>query len=253
VLHGRADLISVLVAHGADVRRAHSVDGRGPLHEACIKGFASLIDPLLAAGADPGQRDRFGQTPLDLALAYKNANVVAVLLRTEKRLPASEEAAESAMESASLRGQTEIARLLIDAGLDIHQPTAKGSTYLHDAALKGQRKMVQLLLDKGAAVDALDESGATPLHDAALSGSAEVIALLLDRGANVDSREKQSGATALMLAASLGRTDAVRVLLTRGASGALKDRAGHTALDRAKESDDQATIKLLETPPAASS
>jgi len=211
------------------------------------------IDPLLAAGADPGQRDRFGQTPLDLALAYKNVSVVAALLRIGKRLPASEEAAEGAMQSASLRGQTEIARLLIDAGFDIHQPIAKGSTYLHDAALKGQRKMVQLLLNKGAAVDAFDESGATPLHNAALNGSADVIALLLDHGAKIDLREEQSGATALMLAASLGRTDAVRLLLTRGASGALKDRAGHTALDRAKESDDQATIKLLETSHAASS
>ncbi len=80
------------------------------------------------------ERDRSGQTPLDLALAYKNANVVAALLHLPGHLDAAEEPAEEAMESATLRGRTEIARMLIEGGFDITKPTRAGSTYLHDAA-----------------------------------------------------------------------------------------------------------------------
>jgi ankyrin repeat protein len=137
--------------------------------------------------------------------------------------------------------------ILIQGGFDINKPTSAGSTYLHDAALKGQRKMAQLLLDRGAHVNALNLSGGTPLHDAALGGSTDVIDLLLNRGAKVDVKERESAATPLMLAASVGQADAVAVLLERGANPALRDRAGHTALDRAKQSSDERTVKLLET------
>lgn len=245
VLHGQAAVVSLLIAHGADVKRVHPVGGRGPLHEACIKGFANLVQPLIDAGADPIERDRSGQTPLDLALAYKNAKIVAALLHLPQK--DAEDAAEQAMESATLRGRTEIARMLIDSGFDISKPTAAGSTYLHDAALKGQKSVVQLLLERGAPVDALDQSGATALHNAALGGNADVIVILLDRGARIDAQDRESGATPLMLAASLGRAGAVALLLRRGANPALRDRAGHTALDRARETEEDDTVKLLET------
>jgi ankyrin repeat protein len=49
-----------------------------------------------------------------------------------------------------------------------------------------------------------------------------------------------------MIAASLGRSSAVALLLHRGANPNLKDRFGHTALDRARQIDDDATIRLLE-------
>ena len=139
VLHGQGDAVRLLLAHGADARRVHSESGRGPLHEASIKGFAALAQPLVDAGAGLAQKDRSGQTPLDLALAYKNGPMVAALLRLGSRLDNSAAAGE-AMEMATLRGRTEIARLLIDNGFDVNQPTRAGSTYLNDAALKGQGK-----------------------------------------------------------------------------------------------------------------
>lgn len=245
VMHGHLEVVNLLIAHGADAKRTHSLDGRGTLHEAAIEGFALLVQLLIRAGADPLARDRSGQTPLDLALAYKNGNVVAALLKTTVRAKELQQVAADAMESATMRGQTEIARVLIDSGFDITEPTAAGSTYLHDAALKGQKKMVELLLEHGARVDSLNRTGGTPLHDAALGGSPDVIAVLLDHGAAIDARDKEEEATPLMLAASLGRSKAVELLLARGANPALRDRSGHTALDRARETDDETTQKLL--------
>ena len=235
----------LLLRHGADPGRVHPLDGRGALHEACIKGFANLIEPLIAAGADPVQADRFGLTPLDLALDYKNGNVVSTLLRLAGANVKLKAAAEAAMESATLRGQTEIAKLLIQSGLAINKPTAGGSTYLNDAALKGKKDLVRLLLDRGADVNARDEKGSAPLDNAALGGDPEVIGILLERGARIDSRDTDSQATALMIAASLGRSAAIAVLLQRGANPSLRDRLGRSALDRAKQTGDTATIRLL--------
>jgi uncharacterized protein len=247
VLHDRLQVASLLIAGGADVNRVHPLDARGALHEACVKGFTNLIALLVEAGADPTRPDRFGQTPLDLALAYKNGNTVAALLHLPVHRTEIEAAAEQAMESAISRGRTEIARTLIESGFEIEKPTSAGSTYLHDAALKSQKKMVQLLLDRGAHVNTLNRNGATPLQDAALGGNPEVIGLLLDRGAHIDATDEKSGATPLMLAAALARTQAVALLLARGANPTIKDHQGRTALERAKETEDEEIVKLLET------
>jgi ankyrin repeat protein len=248
VLHNQPAAVMALLHSGADVRQVHRADGRGVLHEVSIKGYANLVDPVVEAGADPVLRDRSGQTPLDLALAYKNGKVVAALLRLGVKLAESQAAAEQAMESATMRGLTGIARLLIDSGFDINKPTASGSTYLHDAALKGQRKVAELLLDRGARLDARNQTGGTPLHDAALGGSTEVIELLLNRGAAINARDQESGATPLMLAASLGRAAAVALLLHRGADPLLRDHGGRRALERAQKGENAEIIKLLEVP-----
>ncbi len=247
VLHDQPVIASVLLRDGANPNRVHPQDGRGPMHEASFKGYANLIDTLAKAGADPNLPDRYGQTPLDLALAYKNPNVIRALLHLGSSLQASRLAANKAMEAAALRGQVDTIRTLIESGFDINAPTASGSTYLHDAALKGQTKAVQLLLDRGANIEAVNSSGGTPLHDAALGGSSDVMRILLDHGAAVNARDTESAATPLMLAASLARTSAISLLLARGADPSLRDRQGHSALDRAHQTDDRQSIQMLKS------
>jgi len=106
IFHNRLNLVPLFLAHGANAARVRVSDGRQPIHLACVRGFALAIPPLIAAGASPVAKDRFGQTPLDLALAYKNANVVAELLKLGLSIKESQAAADSAMEAATMRGQT---------------------------------------------------------------------------------------------------------------------------------------------------
>ncbi|MDQ2842016.1 MAG: ankyrin repeat domain-containing protein [Acidobacteriota bacterium] len=246
VLHGRTEIASLLLRAHADPARIHPADGRGPLHEAAIKGYPALVPLLVAAGADPAAPDRWRQTPLDLALAYKNPKVVSSLLALKPGSPALQAAFGSAMETAVTRGRVEIARMLLDCGWNVNERTSAGSTYLNDAALKAQLGVVRLLLDRGARLDARNQNGGTPLHDAAISGNTSLLSLLLDRGAAIDARDSESGATPLMLAASMGHTAAVALLLERGADPSLKDSRGRTALSRAREGQDLDLVKLLQ-------
>jgi ankyrin repeat protein len=224
------EITGFLLEHGADITSIHLPDGRSLLHAVCMRGSADLIQLLAKFGADPIQRDRFGETPLDLALAYKNEKAVAEVLKLSGQRKDLQTVAEAAMEGATVRGQTETARILIESGLQVNKPIAGGSTYLGDAALKGQKEMVRLLLDHGADTALRNQFGGTALHDAALGGSPEVIDLLLDRGAEIDARNLETGATPLMQAASLGKLEAVNELLKRGANPHLRDNAGHTAV-----------------------
>ncbi len=43
VLNGQAGIVPSMIAHGADPRRVHPPEGRGPLHEACVKGFPKVV------------------------------------------------------------------------------------------------------------------------------------------------------------------------------------------------------------------
>ena len=98
-----------------------------------------------------------------------------------------------------------------------------------------QRQVAELLIAHGADVKARNATGGTALHDAALAGNREVVELLLDKGAEIDAREHDSGATALMVAAGFGRTEVVKALVGRGANKALKNNAGKTAAELARE------------------
>jgi ankyrin repeat protein len=44
----------------------------------------------------------------------------------------------------------------------------------------------------------------------------------------------------------MGRLDVVRVLLKRGANRGLRDKAGHTALERARDTENAEIVKLLQ-------
>jgi cytohesin len=189
-----------------------------------------VAEVLIAAGADVNAQDKFGATPLDEALRYRNTAVVNLLIqRTGGKLDATRQ-----LQDAVMRGQLDMVTLLLGVGADPNAKTANGSTLLHDAALKGHREIVQLLLARGARADSRNAGGATPLHDASLGGHIGVIELLLDRGAEIDARDTEAGATPLHHAASWGRCDAVRVLIKRGADRSARNKAGKTAAEVAE-------------------
>jgi ankyrin repeat protein len=112
---------------------------------------------------------------------------------------------------------------------------AGGGTLLHDAALKGHIAVVRVLLEHGAKLDARNATGGTPLHDAALAGQTAVVELLLDKGAAINAKDTEGGETPLHRAASWNRGLTVELLLNRGADRTIRNKAGKTAFDLARE------------------
>jgi ankyrin repeat protein len=104
-----------------------------------------------------------------------------------------------------------------------------GYTPLHCAALKGQKDVAALLLASKAVVNAKDSCARTPLHWAAMKGQKDVAELLLANQAEVNAKEA-FGKMPLHLAAQYGDKNVAALLLAGNAAVNAKDNTGRTPL-----------------------
>jgi len=170
---------------------------------------AGVITNLLNRGFDPSTRDEKGQPGLTIAMqehALKAAR--ALLARPEVDVNALNQAGESALMMAALKGDLAGVQLLLERGAKVDQT---GWSPLHYAATGPEPKVVQLLLDCGADIDAASPNGSTPLMMAAQYGSEDSVRLLLDRGAD-PRRRNQLDLGAIDFARRAGRSTLVKRL-----------------------------------------
>jgi ankyrin repeat protein len=116
-----------------------------------------------------------------------NLNLVSDLIVLGANLDwqAGDNNGETALHFATLYGNVEISRMLIDAGADLDiQDKWCSKTPLHEAASWGRLEIVRMLIDAGAKVNLQDKWDHTPLHLAANNGSVEIAKMLIDAGAD---------------------------------------------------------------------
>lgn len=85
---------------------------------------------------------------------------------------------------ATQSGNTELLKILLDAGLDVNATDKFTCRPLHYTARGGMRACLEQLLEAGAEPDYQDECGFTALHEAVMSNSADCVALLVEKGAS---------------------------------------------------------------------
>lgn len=169
--------------------------GPRPIHWACRKGHAAVVQVLLQAGVGVNAADFKGLTPLMTACMF---------------------------------GRTATAAFLLGMGALNHLVDINGDTAMHWAAYKGHADLIRLLVYSGANLQKPDHFGSTPLHLACLSGSVTCVKLLCEKvppptvSHRVSTRLFQSNIdlepldkndkTPLMLAQSHRHTDIVQVL-----------------------------------------
>ena len=224
-----AEVVASCIQGGVNMDPRPQEDGRlsarlKPLHFAAMWARDPSVVPLLVrAGADVNARDGSHRTPLHRA-AEQNGNPAMITA-------------------------------LIDAGADVHAWTDDIVSYhyswhgtpLHAAAGSNQNPAVTArLLEAGANVNPqTEENHASPLHRAAFSNrNREVAALLIQAGADVnalgvaywDCCYWRSSKTPLHLAAR-SNPGVFVLLLEAGADPAVRDEAGATPMDYARENE----------------
>ncbi|XP_020840709.1 ankyrin repeat domain-containing protein 27 isoform X2 [Phascolarctos cinereus] len=129
VLHGRTDLVSLLLKHGANVD-AKNVNRAVPLHLACQKGHFQVVKNLMDFSAKQNKKDSSGNTPLIYAC---------------------------------LNGHHETAALLLEHGASLNVSNNRGNTALHEAVTGNHAILVELLLLHGASVHVRNKRQCTPM------------------------------------------------------------------------------------------
>ncbi|MEW5993067.1 MAG: ankyrin repeat domain-containing protein [Candidatus Zixiibacteriota bacterium] len=148
--------------------------------------FAQALEALFENGLSAEVTDRWGRTPMLVALSYGAVEPAKVALsRTkvpERALPDGRTALHliARYDSADHMG---LARTLLAKKLPVNASDNMGWTPLMVAAAAGSRGMVELFLEAGAEVNARTNLGDTALSMATFVGSAEIVDRLLRAGA----------------------------------------------------------------------
>ncbi|PYR84163.1 MAG: hypothetical protein DMG19_17400 [Acidobacteria bacterium] len=143
---GVLDFIKLLLDRGADPNRRIQVhtevlwlkeDGATPLLRASLCGDLTIVQLLLAHGADPSIPTFDQTTPLMVASGVGWAEGFTFQYSEDETL--------------------ELVKLLLDFGAGINSANEDGLTALHGAAYKGANKVVELLVSRGADLTARDK------------------------------------------------------------------------------------------------
>ena len=307
-LNGSKTVTALLLNAGADAN-ATLPNGETVLMTAARTGSPEVIELLLAHGALVDARDpEYQQTALMIAARENHPEAVATLVRYGAEVNAhtrlgpmivhippckgtgcgsegvginrsgvpdrgeryEQKGGMTALLYAAREGNTEVARILLDAGAKIEQTEANAIGPLLMATLNNQLETAYLLLDHGAEVNVSDYWGRSPLFAAVdyrnleMNSSVEdspttnhvdrepifaMIERLIEAGADVNARTREwppekkwlyalndvtwvdmTGQTPFLRAAFSGDVRVMQLLLDHGADPGMTTYGGTTAL-----------------------
>ncbi|MEZ5417490.1 MAG: ankyrin repeat domain-containing protein [Vicinamibacterales bacterium] len=154
----------------------------------------------------------------DAAMAGDSATV-KTLLQQGSDVNAAQGDGMTALHWAAMKGDAELAQMLIYAGANVKATTRLGgNTPLIVATRNGHAAVVEALLKAGADPKLATSSGTTPLMLASASGNVAAVKALIAAGAEVNAKESSMEQTALMFAAANTRVDVMRELIAAGAN-----------------------------------
>jgi ankyrin repeat protein len=213
-----APLAAVAASGAAALNERRGEKEQTAAHAAAGAGFTTVLQGLLADGADPAAPNVMQRTPLHRAAEGGHLGCIAALLADPRvRIDARDERGSTALYMAAAGGQLAALRALEAAGGDAHARTAKGASALHTACVNAQLPMVRYLLSCGFDASAADDEHNTPVMRACFAGCVPVLEELVAAGASLGGADAD-GMTAVMCAADSGHTHALRWLHAAGAS-----------------------------------
>ena len=255
VTSGRVAIANMLLENGAWELLSAGEKNRLILHDFALhepeiwldplaekKGLEGLVRLLVEKGANIGEKEARGWTPLEIAVHERNANVIRLFLK----LWPNENQNEMPLHRAIREGDDTEVNLLLTSGADMEKKDREGKNALHWAAIMGKKRVLQQLLDdNGSVVGEIDDEGRTALHCAASMKHYEVAQLLLERKVDISAKDGR-GRTALHSATMFWGAEATAELLLRhGADIMARDHQGSTALHSTAQCDDRFTADVL--------
>jgi uncharacterized protein len=199
-------IVYLIILAGLSVARAGSYED---FFSAIKRDDGKTIMELLLRGFDPNALDPAGRHGLFIAVQEGSTKAAEALVYWPKT--------------------------------NVEWRSPKDESPLMIASLKGQKDLVRKLIDRDAHVN---KPGWTPLHYAATAGHLEIMLMLLEDHAFIDA-ESPNKSTPLMMAAMYAPPAAVKLLLEAGADPMMKNELGMTAIDFAQRASRKEAAELI--------
>jgi hypothetical protein len=218
-------------------RRAKDLEsryGRPYFFEAVDAGNLNAVRHFIEVGTSVNMSHTAGclrQTALHSCVQDGNIEIARLLIQHGVNMSAVNHCGWTPLHIAvsGRHSNEKLVRLLVDGGADICASSSVDVTVLRAATMHGTTSVVQLLLQRGAIPTIWNPVGDTLLHCTATGGTAATVGLLLKAGVNIEATNVL-GETPLHRAAQFAREDYVKELLQWGANVDAIDNEGRTPL-----------------------
>lgn len=235
-----SEALKAMLTNGvkADLIGSTRVQKKTPLMEAARIGEYQNVELLLQHGADPQLRDNRGRTPLMFAATapkYSNRIVKLLLAKGAQRFLADKEGNTALFLAIRTKNQAAALHLLsLFPDFDKKDSnTLVGLGAMKQAIDAGNVEIVKAILAKKLPINMDLSMVYKSLRFATLEGWYEILA---ENGVIDD------GKTPVFWAAKADKPEIVKLLLDNGADPTVKDHAGSSPVDYARQQD---TVRLL--------
>jgi ankyrin repeat protein len=209
---GDTKMIAQLARQGAKLDQC-DYDGKTILHMACHVGRYKVVECLLKLQVQVNIKDRWGQTPMAIALQTKQQMITSVLSSANATLGLA--SPELMLCTAAGSGDLQQVKRLVEFGVLPNVGDYDCRTAIHVASAEGHEKIVEYLLLSQADPNCKDRWEGTPLQDALAGGHIGTAHLLKAKGAQVPDA---FGSGAVCEAAGKGDVPTLRMLHSFGQS-----------------------------------
>jgi ankyrin repeat protein len=232
------DSVRLLLQAGAAVDATfidYAQEEQNALLLACnLLGDLTIVQILLAAGADPCYQTCTGATALHRAVEHGHASLCSALVAASSERALKLEVANGRLIpliAACAYKQEAVAKLLCTLGADINHTDSHGFTALAAAANEGcdVSLLCFLLQQRGVNINGTDNKGNTAVALAAGRGNIAAVELLLAHGADASIKNLR-GQCAMFAAVGRGHLHIVQLLLQHGLSINVSDSLERTLL-----------------------
>ncbi len=225
---GSISMVQLLIAEGADIEAKNSA-GQTSLLYAVYYGKKEVAEFLLVKGAQINYQDRNGRTPLHYAARNGHRDAVEVLIKYGADLDSCDRFGQTPFTLAFYYNRNDVLDLMMDKDIWEKIKEDNRNLFLHTVASMGNKKLIELLIEKRTNMASTSNTGRTLLHSAASGRLNELAEQMTAKGIDVNAKDNE-GRTALPYAVREGSKGLVELLIAKGADINLKGSDGRTPL-----------------------
>eukprot|EP00026_Physarum_polycephalum_P001993 Phypoly_transcript_01997.p1 GENE.Phypoly_transcript_01997~~Phypoly_transcript_01997.p1 ORF type:complete len:941 (-),score=242.88 Phypoly_transcript_01997:116-2938(-) len=192
--NGNLDGLKSILDKEKTALRSIDAENQTLLHYACEFGQRDITKYLLGKGLDVNAKNKFGWTPIILAVCHGHLTVASELCRKDD-IDMSPKIPNSSRNVLHFLGRhwspDVVYALLQKCNSDvINAKDHQGDSPLHRVCIHGNVDCVKALVARSADVNLQNIHGETPLHYASRAGIEEIVSYLIDNGADTSIKGK---------------------------------------------------------------